>query len=84
MKFNTGRQYDKNGQIIQATELTNGRVHFVDLSRGISGVVCCDFTERDIVRAYDASDYDSNYLDINEQIELNSIARNLQNKYNQA
>ena len=81
MKFNTNRTYDENGQIIFATNLNDGRVHFVDLSRGLDGVVVCNFNERDIMRAYDAGDYYDNYLDVNEQIALGAAARELQNEY---
>ena len=81
MKFNTNRPYDENGQIIIAKLLNDGRVHFVDLSRGLDGVVVCDFNERDIMRAYDAGDYDDNYLDVNEQIALGTAARELHNEY---
>ena len=80
MEFNTNRPYDANGQIIHATDLGNGRVHFVDVTRGLDGVVFCEFNERDIMRAYDAGDYD-NYLDVNEQIALGATARQLQNEY---
>jgi hypothetical protein len=80
MKFNTNRPYDANGQIIYATDLNDGRVHFVDVSRGLDGVVFCEFKERDIMRAYDAGDYD-NYLDVNEQIALGAAARQLHNEY---
>ena len=80
MKFNTNRPYDANGQIIYATDLNDGRVHFVDVSRGLDGVVLCNFNERDIMRAYDAGDYD-NYLDVNEQIALGAAARQLHNEY---
>jgi len=81
IKIKTDRQYDKNGQIIIARLLSDGRVHFVDLSRGLDGVVVCDFNERDIMRAYDAGDYYDNYLDINEQIALSTTARELHNEY---
>jgi hypothetical protein len=80
MKFNTNRPYDASGQIIYATDLGDGRVHFVDVSRNLDGVVFCEFKERDIMRAYDAGDYD-NYLDVNESIALGDIARQLHNEY---
>ena len=81
MRFNTNRTYDENGQIIYATNLNDGRVHFVDVTRCLDGVVFCEFNERDIMRAYDAGDYYNNYLDVNEQIELGAAARELQNEY---
>jgi hypothetical protein len=81
MKFNTNRSYDANGKIIYATDLGNGRVHFVDVSRGLDGVVLCNFNERDIMRAYDAGKYSQNYLDVNESIALRDVARELQNEY---
>jgi hypothetical protein len=81
MKFNTNRPYDANGQIIHATDLGNGRVHFVDVSRNLDGVVLCNFNERDILRAYDAGGYYKNYLDVNESIALGDIARQLHNEY---
>jgi len=83
MRFNTNRSYDKNGQIIDATQLSDGRVHFVDLSRCIDGVLRCAFNERDILRAYDTGDYYDNYIDVNEQIALGAAARALHNEYNQ-
>ena len=81
MKFNTNRPYDANGQIIYATDLNDGRVHFVDVSRGLDGVVLCNFNERDIMRAYDAGGYYKNYLDVNESIALGDIARQLHDEY---
>ena len=81
MKFNTNRPYDANGQIIQATQLSDGRVHFVDLSRGLDGVLHCNFNERDIMRAYDAGHYSDNYVDHEEYIQLDNFARQLHNEY---
>ena len=81
MKFNTNRPYDANGQIIHATDLGDGRVHFVDVTRGLDGVLHCEFNQRDIMRAYDAGKYSQNYLDVNESISLRDIARELQNEY---
>jgi hypothetical protein len=81
MKFNTNRPYDANGQIIHASDLGDGRVHFVDVSRNLDGVLRCAFNERDILRAYDAGCYYRNYLDVNESIALGEIARQLHNEY---
>jgi len=81
MKFNTERQYSAEGQIIHAIQLDAERVHFVDVTRNIYGVLRCEFNQKSILQAYDAGDYDANYLDINEQIALNSAARELINTH---
>jgi hypothetical protein len=73
--FNTGRTYSAEGQVIHARNLGDGRVHFVDLTRYIDGVVCCSFNEAAILRAYDLGEYDCNYRDINEQLELMAAAQ---------
>jgi len=70
LKFNTGREYSKNGQRIAATFLDNGDIVFVDIDRQIDGVIsagaltCADvldlgyFTQRAIMQSYDANQYD--------------------------
>ena len=70
LKFNTGREYTANGQRIAATFLDNGDIVFVDVDRQIDGVIsagaftCAEvlelgfFTQREIMAAYDANQYD--------------------------
>lgn len=56
IRFNTGRMYGASGQRIAATKLADGRVFFVDVSRGLDYVTDepCELTECDIMRAYDS------------------------------
>jgi hypothetical protein len=70
LKFNTGREYTKNGQRIAASLQDNGDIVFVDVDRQIDGVISagaltCDdvlelgyFTQREIMASYDANQYD--------------------------
>ena len=70
LKFNTGREYTANGQRLAATFLDNGDSVFVDVDRQIDGVIsagaftCAEvlelgfFTQREIMAAYDANQYD--------------------------
>lgn len=60
IEFNTRRPYADNGQIIRAAQLTNGRIVFADMARGIDGILPADteFTQTDIMRAYDNGNYD--------------------------
>jgi hypothetical protein len=83
LTFNTKREYAVEGQIIHATQLDNERVHFVDVTRCIDGVVRCAFNERAIMRAYDRGDYNE-YASVDEQIKLMGIARNLHNEHQRA
>ena len=69
LKFNTRREYTKNGQRIAAALQDNGDIVFVDIDRQIDGVISagaltCDevlafgcFTQRAIMAAYDANQY---------------------------
>jgi hypothetical protein len=56
VKFNTGRTYTLEGQIIIARQIEDGRVLFVDLARGVDGVTLlkCQLTQKDIMSNYDA------------------------------
>jgi len=70
LKFNTGREYTKNGQRIAAALQDNGDIIFVDVDRQIDGVISagaltCDdvlalgcFTQREIMASYDQNQYD--------------------------
>jgi hypothetical protein len=78
--FNTGREYAPEGQIIHATQLDAERVHFVDVTRYLDGVVRCAFNERAIMRAYDENDY-NHYANFEEQMQLNQIARDMHNQH---
>ena len=69
LKFNTGREYTKNGQRIAAALQDNGDIIFVDVDRQIDGVISagaltCDdvlalgcFTQRAIMASYDQNQY---------------------------
>ena len=69
LKFNTGREYTKNGQRIAAALQNNGDIVFVDVDRQIDGVISagaltCDevlafgcFTQRAIMASYDQNQY---------------------------
>ena len=81
--FNTGREYATEGQIIHATKLDDERVHFVDVTRYLDGVVRCAFNERAILRAYDENDY-NHYANFDEQMHLNQIARDMHNEHRAA
>jgi len=75
--FNTDREYAPEGQIIHATQLDDERVHFVDVTRYLDGVVRCAFNARAILRAYDEGGYNKNYVDFDEQMKLMDVAREL-------
>ena len=81
--FNTKREYAAEGQIIHATKLDDERVHFVDVTRYLDGVVRCAFNERAIMRAYDEGNY-NDYADFDEQMRLNQIARDMHNEHRAA
>lgn len=83
LTFNTQRQYAAEGQIIHATKLDAERVHFVDVTRYLDGVVRCAFNERAIMRAYDEGNY-NDYADFHEQMRLNQIARDMHNEHRRA
>lgn len=55
LKFNTNREYSKNGQRIIATQLDNGHIIMVDLDRHIDIMLLAgvDFNQADIMQAYD-------------------------------
>jgi hypothetical protein len=75
LKFNTGREYTKNGQRIAATLQENGDIVFVDVDRQIDGVIsagaltCEDvlafgcFTQRGIMESYDRNEYAGALID---------------------
>ena len=75
IKFNTGRMYGHTGQRSAAAHLDNGDIVFLDIDRGIDGLIpagnmsrddvkyCGLFSQRDIMRAYDENSYKSFYLD---------------------
>jgi hypothetical protein len=81
--FNTGREYATEGQIIHAFDLSDGRVHFVDVTRYLDGVLRCAFNERAILRAYDEGGYNK-YADFDEEMKLNDIARELHRAHQDA
>jgi len=83
LTFNTKREYAAEGQIIHATKLDDERVHFVDVTRYLDGVVRCAFNERAIMRAYDEGNY-NDYADFDEQMRLNQIARDMHNEHRRA
>lgn len=68
LKFNTGRGYSPEGQIITAVLVSTApcplfgtplhAVDFHDITRGIRGrVMVCDFTEASVLAAYDRGGY---------------------------
>jgi hypothetical protein len=69
LKFNTGREYTKNGQRIAATLQENGDIVFVDVDRSICGIIRAGgftyediktlgcFTQRGIMESYDRNEY---------------------------
>ena len=69
IKFNTGRYYTDKGQRIAAALLDNGDIYFLDVDRHIDGTIMADgltkddiigfdmFSQRGIMSAYDAGNY---------------------------
>tara|TARA_R110000868_G_scaffold89184_6_gene248369 strand:- start:7423 stop:7701 length:279 start_codon:yes stop_codon:yes gene_type:complete len=69
IKFNTGREYTKNGQRIAASLQDSGDIVFVDVDRQIDGVIRANgltledvlafgyFTQRGIMESYDKNEY---------------------------
>lgn len=57
ISFNTRRMYTSNGQEIDAIQLDNGRVLFVDHSRGIDGLLECELNQAAVMREYDSGHY---------------------------
>ena len=59
LKFNTGREYTKNGQRIAATRLENGEIVLLDIDRQIDVMLPAgvEFTQSDIMWAYDRNMY---------------------------
>jgi hypothetical protein len=59
LTFNTGRAYTENGQRIAAAQLESGHVILVDIDRQLDIMLpdSVEFTQRDIMRAYDSSNY---------------------------
>lgn len=68
MKWNTGRQYSADGQIIEAVQY--GRdVMFIDRTRNICGSFdSCKLDKREIMRRYDAGDYRLQLFDVVEKM----------------
>lgn len=74
IKFNTGRQYTPEGQIIVAYQvgeavhdeefdMTFLTVRFIDLSRGVSGEIgVTELTERAVMHFYDLTRYKNVYI----------------------
>ena len=75
LKFNTGREYAKNGQRIAASLLDNGTIVFVDIDRRIDGVISPGaltrddvlafgyFTQRGVMESYDKNEYGNDLID---------------------
>jgi hypothetical protein len=59
LKFNTDREYTKNGQRIAATQLEGGEIVLLDIDRHIDVMlpVGVEFTQADIMWAYDLNMY---------------------------
>jgi hypothetical protein len=59
LAFNTGRTYTEHGQRIAATQLDSGHIVILDIDRHIDVILPAqiDFTQRDIMWAYDHSMY---------------------------
>ena len=85
IKFNTGREYSKNGQRIAASLQDNGDIVFNDIDRGICGIIRAGgltredvitlnlFTPLAITNAYDKNDY----TDISSDWELKKVLANI-------
>ena len=58
IRFNTGRMYGADGQRIAATQLSDGRVVFEDVTRGIHYVTQapCSLEQSAIMSAYDSGE----------------------------
>ena len=58
IRFNTGRMYGADGQRIAATQLSDGRVFFADVTRGIDYVTKspCSLEQGAIMSAYDSGE----------------------------
>jgi hypothetical protein len=59
LTFKTGRAYTEHGQRIAATQLDSGHIVILDIDRHIDVILPAqiDFTQRDIMWAYDHSMY---------------------------
>jgi len=59
LAFNTGRTYTEHGQRIAATQLESGHIVILDIDRHIDVILPAqiDFTQRDIMWAYDHNMY---------------------------
>ena len=59
LKFNTGREYTKNGQRIAATQLEGGEIVMLDIDRHIDVMfpASVEFSQPDIMWAYDRNMY---------------------------
>jgi hypothetical protein len=59
--WNTGRPYCEHGQRMAACRIDGQRIAFVDIDRGISGIVADDpgkFIATTVMAKYDGGDYD--------------------------
>lgn len=74
IKFNTGRQYTPEGQVVVAYQVGEPEkgdifgcdwltVRFIDLSRMVSGeIVVLGLTEKDVMTSYDGGHYRSVFI----------------------
>jgi hypothetical protein len=90
IKFKTGREYTEHGQRIVARLLENGNIVFLDIDRGIDGVISANgfsredvkelfFNRSGVMDAYDNGNYNmSDSLSRRELItELTTIAQTI-------
>lgn len=76
ISFNTRRMYTSNGQEIDAIQLDDGQVLFVDHSRGIDGLLTCELTQAAVMREYDSGHY-SDLITSHAFLTLNNLVREL-------
>lgn len=81
IKFNTGRQYTAEGQVIVAYQVDQPEkapgsdfdwitVRFIDISRMVSGeIVIPSLTEKDVMNSYDGGHYRNVWIDDQEKAE---------------
>lgn len=79
IKFNTGRQYTPEGQVVVAYQvgepdideefgMTFLTVRFIDLSRMVSGeITITELTERAVMHFYDMTSYKNVYISAEEK-----------------
>ena len=80
ISFNTRRMYTSNGQEIDAIQLDDGQVLFVDHSRGIDGLLECELNQTAVMREYDASRYNDIILSP-DVINLKNLVHELTNAH---